>query len=95
MVFSAYEWVYSGFDMGLSDKYIHHRNLLRRGQQEIGLYLAIFNISMVFYEIFSKNSLVIFLNYKYVIVETSDATYVTFFLSEMLHMLIKLLLLNN
>ena len=33
--------------MSLSDRYIHHRNLLRRGQQEIGLYIAIFNVSML------------------------------------------------
>ena len=31
----------------LSDRYIHHRNLLKRGQQEIALYIAIFNVSML------------------------------------------------
>ena len=33
--------------MKLSDRYIHHRNLLKRGQQEIALYIAIFNVSML------------------------------------------------
>jgi len=33
--------------MTLSDRYIHHRNLLQRGQQEIALYIAIFNVSML------------------------------------------------
>lgn len=33
--------------MKLSDRYIHHRNLLQRGQQEIALYIAIFNVSML------------------------------------------------
>ena len=33
--------------MTLSDRYTHHRNLLRRGQQEIALYIAIFNVSML------------------------------------------------
>lgn len=33
--------------INLSDRYIHHRNLLRRGQQEIALYIAVFNLSML------------------------------------------------
>ena len=34
--------------MKISDRYVHHRNLLRRGQQEIGLYITIFNMAMLF-----------------------------------------------
>lgn len=33
--------------MTILDRYMHHRNLLRRGQQEIALYIAIFNVSML------------------------------------------------
>ena len=33
--------------MTISDRYIHHRNLLKRGQQEIALYIAVFNVAML------------------------------------------------
>ena len=33
--------------INFSDRYVHHRNLLQRGKQEIGLYIAIFNLSML------------------------------------------------